>query len=406
MTKVRIFALLTTLFIVGTVATLVSLYARGYRFDYQNAEFAPNGLLVIKSAPDSAQVFINGELETATNATIPLNPNVYDIRVEKEGYIPWSRRLQIEKEVVTEATAHLFKTAPSLSAITFTGSLNPTPSRDLTKIAYVVPPSKNSGNGQDDASGLWIMEMLNLPLGFARDPRRITDGDLSDATWIWSPDGREILLTTKTGVYLLPTSDFTSQSQRINVSQNKEELLVEWEKEKNVRFKAQINKLPDELETILERKASSVVLSPDEDMVLYTASGSAKIPIELIKPVPGASTQKEERELKLGNTYIYDIKEDRNFLIDENTKNLIIEGGTMTEAHRRMSWFPTSRHLILAEDNRVVIMDYDGTNRQTVYQGSYVSPQAFPTLSLDRLIILTTLGAEGAIPNLYSLGIK
>jgi len=405
MAKVRIIVFLITIVVVGTVLYVASLYARGYRFNPQTLKFIPNGLLIIKSVPDGAQLFINGEFKTATNTTLPLPPGTYDIRVEKEGFWTWSKRMTIEKEIVTEATAHLFKIAPSLSAITFSGTLNPTPSRDFTKIAYVVPAGVNGFENQNNPR-LWVVEMLNLPLGFSREPKGITDGDLADASWIWSPDGREILLTTPQGVFLLNSGTFTPQSERINVISKKEAILTSWNEELKKRREAQIAKLPDELEDILRRKTSSFVLSPDEDMVLYTASASATIPTNIVKQLPGASTQKQERNLKVGGSYVYDIKEDRNFLIVEDSNDLTIDGGTQSQAKRRLGWFSTSRHLVLAENDKITILDYDGTNRQTVYAGVYFSPNAFSTLSIDRLLILTNLGAYTATPNLYSLGLK
>jgi hypothetical protein len=399
MSKIRLLILLFTFFIVGTVGTLVSLYARGYRLNSENYKLNPNGLLVVKSVPDGAQLFINGTLNTATNATVPLPPGTYDVRIRKEGYLDWNKRLTIEKEIVTDSTAHLFKSTPSLSALTFSGVTNPTPSRDFTKIAYVVPPNLNSEN-----SGLWIFETINLPLGFARDPKRITDGDLTKATWIWSPDGRQILMTTSIGMYLVDTTAFTAQAKLINVFSQKDTILAEWDLEKQKLIGSQTAKLPIQMQDVMSRKASAIRFSPDEDMILYTASSSGDVPSKLIPQLPGSSTQKETRQIEIGKTYVYDIKEDRNFLVDED--NILIEGGYSDGFERRLSWYPSSRTLILSEKDKVVIMDYDGTNKQVVYSGSYVSPNAFPTTSLDRLLILTNLGAAVGIPNLYSLSLK
>ncbi len=401
MSKIRLLILLFTFFIVGTVGTLVSLYARGYRLNTKDYKFNANGLLVIKSVPDGAQLFINGNLSTATNATVPLNPGTYDIRIRKDGFLDWNKRLFIEKEIVTESTAHLFKSTPSLSAVTFSGVINPTPSRDFTKIAYVVPMNLNSDN-----AGLWIFETINLPLGFARDPKKVTDGDLSTASWIWSPDGRQILLTTDKGVFLVETGAFTPQSKLVNVLPQKETILAEWAEEKQKLTDSQSLKVPSEIQDVIARKASAVRFSPDEDMVLYTASSSANIPSKLIPQLPGSSTQKESRSIEANKTYVYDIKEDRNFLIDDKSLDLQIEGGYSDGFARRLSWYPSSRNLVLAEKDKVVIMDYDGTNRQTVYSGSYISPNAFSTIALDRLLILTNLGAITGVPNLYSLSLK
>ena len=402
MTKIRILLFCITLIVVFSVGTLTFLYAKGYRVNSNTGKFSPNGLLVIKSVPDGAQIFINGELKTATNATIPLVPNTYDVSVKKEGFLTWNKRLTIEKEIVTEASAHLFKSAPSLSAITFTGVETVIPSHDLSKISYSVIGSSINDQNQ----GLWIIENVNLPLGFSRDPRRITDGNFTGSTWVWSPDGRQILLTTPEGIYLLDTGSFTAQAQKVNVVARKQEILAIWEEENNKKQSDQMKKLPIELREILERKAKAMVFSPDEEMVVYTASSSANIPKGLIKQLPGSSTQKESRDIEPGKSYVYDLEEDKNYLIDEGDGELIIEGGYSNEAVRRISWYPSSRHLILAESEKITIMDHDGTNRQVVYSGSYITPHAYPTLSLDRFLILTNLGASESIPNLYSLSLK
>ncbi|MFZ5932767.1 MAG: PEGA domain-containing protein [Patescibacteria group bacterium] len=391
MTRIRVFLALVTAAIVGVLGYFLVLYARGYRFDKKTFHFAPSGLLVAKSDPTGAQVFVNAELTTATDSTISLSPGTYDVAIKKEGYLPWEKRLLIEKEVVTEACASLFRAAPSLSAVTFSSVVNPTVSADGTRIAYGVPylPS------DPEKGGIWIMETVNLPLGFARDPRRITDGDISSSTWEFSPNGREILLTTRTGVFLLDAGSFTPQARRVNVAARKEIILSEWQDERQKRLASQIRNVPTEVADVLERKTSAVIFSPDETKILYTASSSATLKENLIKPLPGSSTQRQERDIKIGRTYVYDIKEDRNFLIDEGS-----------ESDRRLSWFPTSRHLLLAEDERIVIMDYDGTNRQQVYSGSYIAPHAYPFGSTSRLLILTNLGATSTEANLYSLTIK
>lgn len=404
MTKTRISIFLLTIIVVGTIAFLVSLYARGYRFSTEDLRFSSNGLFVLKSVPDGASVYLNGELETATNATFPMPPGTYDVRISKEGYMDWGKRLYIEKEIVTEITAHLFKSAPSLSAITFSGITNPIATNDMTKIAYAVPEDPNSMQ-ENDKAGLWVMENVNLPIGFTRNPRRVTDGDLEEANWTWSPDGREILLTTLTGVYLLNASEFTSQAQRVNVASDRNQILTEWEIELKRRKQSKLRGLPEELVDILERKSSALLFSPDKDMIMYTASASATLSENLIKQLPGASTQKQDRQIKKDHTYIYDIKEDRNFLIDSNSETLAIGHLTNNSSTQRLTWFASSRHLIFAKEDKVSILDYDGTNEQVVFSGSYSSPHAFPTLSTDRILILTSLGANST-PNLYLLSLN
>lgn len=408
MTRLRIFLTVLTFIVVMTLGVLAFMYAKGYRFNPKESSINPTGLLVLKSDPDGAQIIINGELKSATNTTISLTPGSYEVRVEKDGYISWIKTLEIKAEIVTEETAHLFKTAPSLTAITFSGASNPIISHDMTKLSYVVPIPQKIATREANLNGygLWIMEMTNLPLGFSREPRRITDGNLNTAVWQFSPDDREIMLELNKLSYLLPAASTTLEPSRVNITSRKTAILKTWDTSKKTRLDSHIAKLEPDVQNLLRETASALVFSPDERMILYTASKSATLKEDLIKEFPGSSTQKQVRDIKADHTYIYDIKEDRNFLIDDNAKDLVIEGGFTSTATRRISFFPTSRNLILVEPNKVYVMDYDGTNRQVVYEGNYVSPYAFPTLSSDRIIILTNLGAEDKLPNLYSVGIK
>lgn len=429
--KKRLLLYISTVCIVTLIATGFILYAKGFKYSPE-AGISQQGLFLVKSQPEGASVYINDEETTFTNDTISLLPDEYRVSVEKEGHHKWSKNLTIKKDEVTEITAHLFKSAPSLSALTFNSASNPVPSRDFTNLAYTVLPAEaklvaisptekpglnNNLETEEkpqptslnpEINGLWIIEMVNLPLGFSREARRITDGDLTNASFVWSPNGREILLTIGSLYYLIPTNEFTPERARTILTETQlKNTNLEWQAELDKKTVAQIKTLPDELRPIFENNTSAIVFSPDEDIILYTAKGSAMIPEGIVKPLPGASTQQQSRDIKDGHNYVYDIKEDRNFEIMDNSSIVMIEGGyNNPEANKRLSWYPSSRNLVLAEPNKITIMDMDGTNRQPVYTGSYLSPNAFPTVSLDRLMILTNLGAIDTPENIYSLSVK
>ncbi len=406
MTKIRILVLLTTILTVGVVSYLLFLYAQGYRLDGKDFAVKPSGLLVVKSNPEGAQILVNQEVKGATNTNLTLLPETYDITIKKEGYTTWQKRITIKKEEVTEIGAHLFKLAPSLSAVTLNTATKPSTSPDGTRIAFVVPATKE--NIEEEKEGLWVLDNINLPLGFSRDPKRITDGDLKDATWIWSPNSREILLTLDKSKFLLDATVFTPQSKRVNIASQSEEIIAEWQKEKDKMLASKIKGLPEKLVPIIRDYATNVTFSPDETKILYTAKADYTLPDEITKPIPGASTQKQERDIKKYNTYVYDIKEDRNFLISEKNENLQI--GNFWEGKNppkeKIVWFPTSAHLVWAKEGKIIVMDYDGTNPQEVYSGSYFSPFAFTSVTTDRIIILTNLGSDSQEANLYYVNIK
>lgn len=380
MTKLRVFVLFSTMLIVGIVGYFVTLIARGYRFDMVTYKFLENGILVAKSDSDGASIYIDGNLRGATNTNLKLAPKSYDVEIKKNGYISWKKRLTIKKEEVTQITAQLFKTAPSFSPVTFDGAENPVVSADFSKIAYV----------NDD--GLWIMSVSSLPIGFPNEPKLITDGALKDATYTFSPNNRELMLETKTGIFILNTNEFTKQTDLVTSVIQKETILKDWKLEKLKKDESEFKLVPVELAEILKNNALNFSFSPDETMVMYTASTSANLKDDLIEKLPGSSTQKEERNIKIGKTYIYDIKEDKNFQVLDNGRSLY--------------WLPTSRHLIYPNEGEIIVMDYDGTNRQVVFSGDYVSPHAYPFVNASKLLILTKLGSSSSLPNLYSLSIK
>jgi hypothetical protein len=386
MAKVRVLAFFSTLVIVILGGIFTSFYARGYRFNVKTfttkgvIQFVPNGILVVKSEPDGASVYINGEFKTATNATISLSPGIYDVEVKKDGFFSWYKRLTIEKEIVTNADVSLFRSVPSLSPKTFTGARNPVASRDGTKIAFT------------DITGLWTLDTFNFPLGFTNEPKKITDGDLTNATYIFSPDGRQIMLTISNSIFIIDSGSFTSQSQRVNITGQESVTLKNWATIKKAKETSLAKNLPPELADILNRKSSDFIFSPDENMVMYTASASAVLPNNLITQLPGASTQKQERDIRIGQKYVYDIKEDRNFWIGDVSQTI--------------RWMPSSKHLLFADIEQVIVMDYDGTNKQVVYSGSYTAPNAFPFSNATKLLILTNLGAATSRANLYTLTVK
>jgi len=400
MTKLRVIFFLITLIVVGSVGLFASYYARGYKLNLKTFKFQPNGILVLKSEPDGASVYINGDLKTATNASISLSPGTYDVEVKKDGYFNWYKRLTIEKEIVTQAGVSLFKNAPSLFPITSSGAINPVIAEDGSKIIFSILPSKDVGN---DKAGLWELDIFSLPLGFGAGPKRIADGDMTGASYVFSPDGKQILLTISNSIFLIDTGSFTSQNQRVNIATKKDSTLAAWNTEKKLKDQNLIQNLPPEMADILSRKSSNFVFSPDNNMILYTASSSGILPEGLVRPLPGASTQRQERNIETGHTYVYDIKEDRNFLVSDQTVTIDNNDNPQISSLR---WMSTSKHLLLADSGQIIVMDYDGTNRQIVYSGSYFAPYAFPFSNTTKLLILTNLGASSSNPNLYTLTVK
>lgn len=420
MPTIRVIILLATLIFVFGIGSLVILLARGYRLDRKTGKVGGTGLLVANSVPNGAQIIIDGDVKSATDTTISLPPGLYEVEIRKEGFYPWKKTLSIQKEVVTLTNSYLFPIAPSLTALTFVGVDKATLSPDATKIVYSVQRetvSKDKVGSQTISKpvrreGLWVLDLVDLPLGFERAPRQITDSDPLQASWVWSPDSRQILLKEANSYYLLDTGNLPA-STKTNVTATLASVLGDWEERSNQIKESQLKKTPAGFAKILENQAKSILFSPDENKVLYTATASAQVPEKLIPPVLGASTQKEDRTINPGQSYVYDIKEDRNFAIEaENcipmSESVEIIKTEVLENFDKciIGWFPTSSHLVIAKKEGVSIVEYDATNERAIWGSSYKAPFVFPFANTGRLLILTNLGANSSLPNLYSLSLR
>ncbi len=426
MVKKRVFIFSSLFLGILIVAYFLVKLASGYRLDFTNKTFKPTGLLIASSTPNQASIIINNKVFKAkTNTTLSLQPGEYDIEIKKDGYSSWRKKLTIEKELATKTDAYLFPTYPDLKALTFTGASNPVISPDGKKVVFAV-------DSEDENDGLWVLDLSERAMGFSHEPKQIIQSapkgrDFAKAQCLWSPDSKQILITliktpatNKTKAveenFLLNARVLNPNTQLVDISSQKEILLKNWQKEAEILQKDKSNRLPEELTNLLQNSVSEVVFSPDETKILYTATASASLPKEIIPPLPGASTQNQQRDLESGKIYVYDLKEDRNFALDLPKNTQIIGNWARPETQPegkleiknsspKVSWFPTSKHLFLVQNDKISIIEYDNTNKVDVYSGPFEDSFAFAFPSGSKLLILTSLSKD--MPsNLYAVSLR
>ena len=376
---------------IGLVAYFLIRLASGYRPDFTNKTMRPTGLLVATSIPNQGSILVNGKIIKAKTATtISLAPGEYEIEIKKDGFSSWKKKILIEKELVVKTEAYLFPTYPNLKALTSTSVSNPVISPNGKKVIFAVA-------NQDEKNGLWILDLTERPLGLAREPYQILQSaargrDFAKATYQWAPSSKQILVTLAKENFLIDTNNLNDNTKLIDVTDQLLTIQKGWKNEEKILEQAKLGQLPEELLQILDKGAKEITFSLDETKVLYTATASASIPKDLIPPLPGANNQPEKRDLTSGRTYVYDLKEDRNFALD-------------LPQEAKVSWFPTSRHLFLVQKDKVSIIEYDNTNRIDVYSGPFENSFAFPFPSGNKILVLTSLSKETP-SNLYSISLK
>ncbi|MBU1322687.1 PEGA domain-containing protein [Patescibacteria group bacterium] len=393
--------LIAIIFFIALIAgiTFAIKYAKGYRPSLKNRALEGTGLLAANSYPKGAAVFINDKLTTATDDTLNLPPGEYLVKIAKDGYISWEKTLKLEPELVTQTNTRLFPSVPDLKPLTFSGATNPLPSPDGEKIVFSVNNATT-----DTKNGLYVLDLLDRPFSLNSDPRQISRTsakyDLAKAQLVWSPDSGQILATLDQGEtseinLLLSPAGFTDIADFKDVTARLPVIFKEWQDLKTKKFHEQLKTLPEPMQLIATASAKMVAFSPDEKKMLYSATASAQLAENLIPPLPATSTQKETRAIEPKNYYIYDLEEDKNFLISPFNQDAPV------------IWYPDSNHVIMVEGAKIIIAEYDATNRHTVYAGPFAQNFIFPWPNGSRLIILASLnGGSNLPPNLYSINLK
>ncbi len=463
-TRGRIFWTTFALVIIALGTAVAIRFAQGYRPSRQNF-VSGNGLLVANSNPTGAQIFINGRFTSATSDTLYLDPGSYDVEIKKDGYFTWFKKLTIEKEVVTQANGMLFPLAPRLTPLTFSGAQNVTPSPDGQRLVYYTASASASNK-----NGWYLLELTDSPLALQRGPKQISEASLEfmpDETQIvWSPNSSQLLLISENRSILVDPSRQVRLSDQPDVSLQLQTIFSQWEEEMYLRDRERLAKFPKEIQALATSSAVNVYFSPDEKQMLYTASQVFTLPDTIIPAKPGSNTQVQNRTTQVGEIYVYDSEEDRQFALgtdqsyltwlaqqeetnqeDDSASTHVVGpkillsndlaapalslqaspsafmklqaenanvSGTIENFLRYHTplfshgwqWFPTSRHLITSDESSITVVEYDDTNAIKVYSGPFEPGFVYPWPNGSRLVMLTNFNQSSAPTNLYALELK
>lgn len=388
------------------------LYTRGYRINISQKNLTSTGILVASSFPDGAKIYIDDELKGATNSNFSLPPKKYRIEIKKDGYSPWEKDLIIKGELVVKTDAMLFPQNPSLSPITSLGVVSAQFSEKDNEIIIL----SNSQNIKKD--GVYLLETSKRSLSIFNPLRLLTlkstfkeEFDFKNTAIEFSPDAKQIIFSifelnkkTKKNIplsaYLISTEG--ENKELFEITKSKETIEEAWAEEQ----KNNLNKILETLKSPLSKIASQsfeiISFSPDESKILYRAKENITVPTIIKPPLIASNQTKEERNLQKGNIYVYDKKEDKNFLITNYQPSTI----SHQPPANFILWYSDSTHLVLNEKEKIAVIGYDGQNKQVVYSGPHESD--FLAVTADgKLLILANLNSHfNKLPDIYAIGIR
>lgn len=82
---------------IALILTTVILLYQAYGFGIKNGEVIQNGLIFVSSKPGSADIYVNGKKRSeTTNSRLLLPAGQYSFELQRQGYNPWKRAINLE----------------------------------------------------------------------------------------------------------------------------------------------------------------------------------------------------------------------------------------------------------------------------------------------------------------------
>lgn len=378
-------------------------YARGYRFNFDERSLTPTGILSASSFPKAAKIYVDDVLRGVTDTNLTLPPGNYKVDIKKEGYTSYSKSVSLKGELVVTIDALLFPINSTLSPLTNLGLVKAIPVGDSEKVFIFV--DKEIDEEGFEKSGVYLFEGGRKPLPFFPPLKTLVlksnlpEGvDLSLSSVIISPDTKEAIfefpLLESTQAYLLSLDG--ENVTPFDVTQSKDTLIAAWNKQKLDNNLKVLETYPEDFYKIASDSVEIISFSPSESKLLYKANKNLILPPMITPALIATNQAPEQRSLDEGKIYVYDRKEDKNYLISDEEEL----------ADHRIQWYFDSRHLLINQGKKIVVVDYDNTNMQTIYSGPY-DDSFFTTTEDGKIITLSNLNPEvNKWPDLYLVGTR
>ncbi len=161
-----------------TVPIVLAMTA-GYRWNPIRQRVERTGIIETESKPDGANVTVGGKKVGVTPLSIRrLLPDDYEVRMEKDGYLPWSRKMRVDS-ARTSFTGEVVMLLDAAPAKDTDGNYNHGSwSPDGLKLAAV-----------NDNSGSLTIAVWNR---VTRETLTLADAEATEAEILWSPNSEKI----------------------------------------------------------------------------------------------------------------------------------------------------------------------------------------------------------------------
>lgn len=102
--KTRLLLFISLIIIFLLAAPTMLFYAMGYSFDWQKKKPVITGGIYLKSFPKKAKIYLNEHPKNYTPRLLKrLVPGEYQIKITKDGYYSWQKKMEVKSKLVAEA---------------------------------------------------------------------------------------------------------------------------------------------------------------------------------------------------------------------------------------------------------------------------------------------------------------
>lgn len=166
----------------------------GYDLDRKTGEVIQNGLIFTDTAPESANIYLNGKDNGQTDKRLTVPAGKYDVEFKRDGYRSWKKTLQLEGSSIERLVyAKLFpEKLVQATSTTYTGT--PTfssQSLDRRWLLVAQPGSITSWQVFDTGAPTKEPTVLTVPANVMTPP---ATGSQSLTLVEWSTDNRHVLV--------------------------------------------------------------------------------------------------------------------------------------------------------------------------------------------------------------------
>lgn len=200
--RIIFYSLFTVFFVI--IATGIIFYARGYRYNFDTKKIEKTGMIYLDFYPTKAKVFFENKQLKRQKSPIKiknLTTSDYQLRIEKEGFFTWNKKVTVKPERVNWNYIVLFPQNPEVQKLAEEAS-NFFLSPDDKKIAYI--------NTNPENAGIYVVDIIT------KEQKKIfpQDNRLNPSRYIfeqlvWSPDNTKLLFIqkdkelTKSSIYIV-----------------------------------------------------------------------------------------------------------------------------------------------------------------------------------------------------------